>query len=44
MSISGVHDLRPMLRTAMNQSLKIDMAEAHAESPALLEPVVDVRR
>ena len=42
MSISGVHDLRPMIRTAMNDGLRIDMAEAHAESPALLEPVVDV--
>lgn len=42
MSISGVHDLRPMIRTAMNDGLRIDMKEAHAESPALLEPVVDV--
>jgi len=41
MSISGVHDLRPMIRTAMNRSLHVDMDEAHAESPALLEPVVD---
>lgn len=41
MSISGVHDLRPMIRTAMNDGLRIDMAEAHAESPALLEPAVD---
>lgn len=42
MSISGVHDLRPMIRTAMNDGLRIDMEEAHAESPALLEPVADV--
>jgi arylformamidase len=42
MSISGVHDLRPMLRTGMNQSLQIDTVEAYAESPALLEPVADV--
>ena len=42
MSISGVHDLRPMMCTAMNDGLRIDMAEAHAESPALLEPVIDV--
>jgi len=42
MSISGVHDLRPMIRTAMNEGLRIDMAEAHAESPALLEPAVEV--
>ena len=42
MSISGVHDLRPMMRTQMNESLHIDLAEAHGESPALLEPAVDV--
>ncbi len=38
-SISGVHDLRPLLRTQMNETLKLDIAEARAESPALLEPV-----
>lgn len=37
-SISGLHDLRPMLKTAMNDVLKLDEAEARAESPALLEP------
>ncbi len=42
-SISGVHDLRPMMATAMNETLKIDRAEAQAESPALLEPVVGAR-
>ena len=42
-SISGVHDLRPLMRTAMNQTLKIDMREALTESPALLEPVADTR-
>lgn len=42
MSISGVHDLRPMLRTAMNESLHLDTEEARAESPVLLEPVADV--
>lgn len=36
--ISGVHDLRPMLRTAMNADFKMDMADAIAESPALLAP------
>lgn len=39
MSISGVHDLRPLMRTAMNGTLKLDEAEARAESPALLEPL-----
>ena len=41
--ISGVHDLRPMMRTAMNADLRIDPAEAAAHSPALLEPIGDVR-
>lgn len=37
-SISGVHDLRPLLRTRMNKVLKLTEAEAAAESPALLRP------
>ena len=42
-SIAGVHDLRPMMRTALNETLKLDAAEAAAESPALLEPLDGVR-
>lgn len=42
-SISGVHDLRPMMRTAMNADLKLDEAEALAESPALLPPLEGAR-
>ncbi|MEM9104769.1 MAG: alpha/beta hydrolase [Pseudomonadota bacterium] len=42
-SISGVHDLRPIMRTAMNETLNIDRMEALTESPALLEPVGDTR-
>nr|WP_148233952.1 alpha/beta hydrolase [Aurantimonas manganoxydans] len=38
LSISGVHDLRPLLKTQMNEILALDLAEARAESPALLEP------
>lgn len=38
LSISGVHDLRPLMRTAMNAGLRLDAAEAAAESPALLAP------
>jgi len=38
-SISGLHDLRPMLRLTLNQSLKLDAREAEAESPALQLPV-----
>jgi acetyl esterase/lipase len=42
-SISGVHDLRPLQKTAMNEVLRIDDAEAAAESPALLRPLADKR-
>lgn len=42
LSISGVHDLRPLLRTEMNAGLQLDANEAHSESPALLEPKIDV--
>jgi arylformamidase len=42
-SISGVHDLRPIMSTAMNKDLRIDEAEALAESPALLRPRPGVR-
>ncbi len=38
LSISGVHDLRPLLRTAINDDLHLDRAEAAAESPALRCP------
>ncbi|MGB3503306.1 MAG: alpha/beta hydrolase [Mesorhizobium sp.] len=41
--ISGLHDLRPLMNTAMNANLKIDQAEAAAESPALLAPIDGVR-
>jgi acetyl esterase/lipase len=37
-SISGLHDLRPFLRTSMNATLRMDEAEAIAESPALRRP------
>ncbi|ODT61152.1 MULTISPECIES: alpha/beta hydrolase [Paracoccus] len=36
--ISPLSDLRPLIRTAMNDTLHLDAAEATAESPALLEP------
>lgn len=41
-SISGVHDLRPLIRTGMNDDLRLDLAEARAESPLLLDPVDDI--
>jgi arylformamidase len=42
-SISGLHDLRPLMKTTMNETLKIAAAEALAESPALLEPLANTR-
>ena len=42
-SISGVHDLRPLLKTAMNADLRIDVEEAQAESPVLLAPQPNAR-
>ena len=42
-SISGLHDLRPMMRLAMNADLRLDEAEAAAESPALLRPLEGAR-
>lgn len=38
-SISGLHDLRPLLKTAMNDDFRLDEAEAAAESPALNRPI-----
>ena len=38
LSISGLHDLRPLLKTAMNDGLRLDDLEAAAESAALLSP------
>lgn len=43
LSLSGLHDLRPLMPTAMNERLHIDAAEAIAESPALLRPVEGTR-
>lgn len=37
-SISGLHDLRPLMFTALNETLNIDEREALSESPALLRP------
>ncbi|WP_065751306.1 alpha/beta hydrolase [Bradyrhizobium paxllaeri] len=42
-SISGLHDLRPLMKAAMNTELRIDEAEALAESPALLAPMPNAR-
>jgi acetyl esterase/lipase len=42
-SISGLHDLRPLLRTTMNSTLRMDADEAARESPALLMPAPGAR-
>jgi arylformamidase len=42
-SISGLHDLRPLLNLEMNADLKLDEAEAALESPVLQYPVPDAR-
>jgi len=38
-SISGLHDLRPLLLTTMNDVLRMDEAEATSESAALCRPL-----
>ncbi|QDL93963.1 alpha/beta hydrolase (plasmid) [Paroceanicella profunda] len=38
-SVSGLHDLRPLMNCEMNTGLKLDLAEATAESAALHRPV-----
>jgi arylformamidase len=39
MSISGVHDLRPLVRLELNRTLNLDEQEAAAESPVLRVPI-----
>ena len=41
--ISGLNDLRPLLATAINDTLRLDHAAAAAESPALLWPLPGAR-
>ena len=43
LAISGLHDLRPIMKRTMNAQLRIDIAEAQVESPALLEPLGNIR-
>ncbi|MCB1452625.1 MAG: alpha/beta hydrolase, partial [Rhizobiaceae bacterium] len=43
LSISGVHDLRPLLNTGLNETLRLDASEAAAESPVLLSPTAGAR-
>lgn len=41
-SISGVHDLRPILNIVQNDTINLDEQEALAESPALLTPKLNI--
>jgi hypothetical protein len=43
LSLSGLHDLRPLLETAMNGTLRLTQKTAAAESPALLAPLPGTR-
>ncbi len=42
-SISGLHDLRPLLKTSMNDQWQMDKTEAWNESPVLKAPLNDVQ-
>lgn len=42
-SISGLHDLRPLMRARMNEVLRLDIDETRRESPALKEPLPGAR-
>ena len=43
LSISGVHDLRPLLKTTLNQSLQLNPSTAFNASPALQTPNTNAR-
>ncbi|MGG7565798.1 alpha/beta hydrolase [Rhodovulum sp. DZ06] len=42
-TVSGVHDLRPLLAAGVGPELRLSEAEAAAESPALLRPAPNTR-
>lgn len=42
-SLSGLHDLRSLLSTNLNEGIRLDSQEALRESPALLEPAPNTR-
>lgn len=41
-SVSGLHDLRPLLNTSMNDVLRLSRETASKESPALMTPAANV--
>lgn len=42
-SLSGIHDLRPLLKTTMNETLRLNDDSASLLSPALMAPVSNCR-
>ena len=42
-SLSGVHDLRPLLKLEINSDIQLDEQEAKLQSPALLHPIENVK-
>ena len=42
-SLSGVHDLRPLLKLEINTDIRLDEQEANLQSPALLLPIEEVK-
>lgn len=42
-SISGLHDLRPLIHIPYNDTIRLDEEEAQAQSPALLQPCKNIR-
>ena len=42
-TLSGVHDLRPLLRLEINSDIRLDEQEANLQSPALLLPISGVK-
>lgn len=42
-SLSGLHDLRPIMRTDMQEILKLDEESARTHSPALSRPIDNLR-
>jgi len=42
-SVSGVHDLRPLIHAEINENIKIDSAQAQTQSPVLMVPRKGIR-
>lgn len=42
-AISGLHDLRPLLKIKVNDDLRLTQKQAEKESPALLKPIANAK-